>query len=243
MDWAGLQLIKNNKPVFKQEPHYIDIEIIENFKIPEEWFLEKRIINSIHGVRHMMRSVIYAVYLSRYFGLNNVDRQALMIGSVLHDVRRMKDEGDSGHGLRSGQWLKNNLELVNHTFGTVLDNNYLLKVCQAIEFHEIPYVEMNTEQYTEYRKNRILVDLLKTVDALDRYRLTWLNDWPKDKYMRAIPPDWIKHVAYNMVVKSEESYLKTEDNWRSISTIEKMNQRSSWPKATLPLVGYRHQPA
>jgi hypothetical protein len=53
------------------------------------------------------------------------------------------------------------------------------------------------------------VDIVKTADALDRYRLPKLKWWINDSYLRCLPPDWIKRTAYDLVVASEYLCLET----------------------------------
>ena len=81
------------------------MEILKHYIPNNIWFLESKEINSIHGLRHILRVAINAYLIAiklRHGGkISN-----LIIASVLHDIRRRNDKGDSEHGLRSMPWFK-----------------------------------------------------------------------------------------------------------------------------------------
>jgi hypothetical protein len=68
----------------------------------------------------------------------------------------------------------------------------------------------------EYLKHKEIIDLLKTADALDRYRLPKLKWWINDDFVIVIPDESEKSFAYNLVINSEKNYLSINDSVKSV---------------------------
>jgi hypothetical protein len=221
-DW-----IENNNPNFIYNPNsYISVDLnnLSKFSLPEEWFLEKRIINSLHGYRHMMRCVIYSIYFTEYLKIGSEVRTSLILASSLHDIRRCNDKDDEEHGNRSAAWVRENIQIICKAFGiNLICENQLSSIEAAIQLHEIPYDNMNHMQIDKYLSHKSLTDLLKTSDALDRFRLPKLKWWIDDKYLKVKPPPWLKQIAFNCVLTSEKYFLDNNNNWGSIELLTRNN--------------------
>lgn len=63
-----------------------------------------------------------------------------------------------------------------------------------------------------------LTDLLKTADALDRYRMPRQRWWPRDEFLRVIPPPWLHRVAFDLVVETEMARLDGQDGVTAVLT-------------------------
>ena len=107
IDAKTVRWIKINEPKFGnvRSLKLPKMEILKHYIPNNIWFLESKEINSIHGLRHILRVAINAYLIAiklRHGGkISN-----LIIASVLHDIRRRNDKGDSEHGLRSMPGLK-----------------------------------------------------------------------------------------------------------------------------------------
>lgn len=76
-----------------------------------------------------------------------------------------------------------------------------------MELHEVPYAAFTEEHNFAWRSAGPLVDLLKTADALDRYRLPKLKWWPREDLLVHPAPHWLYRLAYFLVVDSECRFL------------------------------------
>ncbi len=200
IDIETLEWIKKNQPQnfknidYSEISNTIDIDVISKFVSDESWFTSKNKVNSLHGIRHLLRVTTYSYYLSN--SINNlIERNSLLLASYLHDIRRKTDQGDKGHSKHGADWYlkhkksilkKINLENVNHAL-----------VNRLIEEHE-------SSTHTNFN----LLNNLKTADALDRYIQPKKKWWINEEYLEIIPSTALKAFAFNLVIQSEEKYLK-----------------------------------
>lgn len=176
------------------------------------WFLEPKITNSLHGVRHLRRCAIFSPYLSQYLELDYRVARNLTIAALLHDIRRVNDQDDKVHGQRAAQWVRDNAIVIEEYMNIKLVPVDIEAISTAIELHETPYDLFTESQKLLYQKNIIITDALKTLDALDRYRLPKLKWWIDDSHLKIVPPEWLKQVAFDLVLSSEKSCLRDQDN-------------------------------
>ena len=115
----------------------------------------------IHGIRHQFRVSLYIWILIQYYNikLNKNSVIQLLQASLYHDILRVNDNTDLKHGKRSADLIK--------TIYKKIDNN----IINAISNHD-----NNIEEYTIYDI------LIKTADALDRYRMPKEKWWIKKEY-------------------------------------------------------------
>jgi len=97
----------------------------------------------------------------------------------------------------------------------------IISIAAAIELHEIPYDTFTLGQQELYRTNTLLVDVLKTADALDRYRLPKLKWWINDEHLRLRPSLSLKQIAFTVVATSEGNFLKQSDSHASVRSATK----------------------
>lgn len=217
IDAETLQWIKDNEPEFNIEK--IDKEIfnyekiissIDRFFIKEGWFSKKEIVNTIHGIRHMMRVLVYALLVSDYLKLDEKTKQKLCIASVIHDLRRLNDNADYLHGHRAADWFMENKEEVLKCFNLEMPPQDIEEIYFIIFFHaQDTKTISNNSDYLKYQKS---IDIFKTLDALDRYRLPKLKWWINEDYLIFKPPIFSKEIAYKLVVNTEEQFLSSNDN-------------------------------
>lgn len=223
MDEDTLHWIRRNKPNFKSstvvEKFLFSIkDDLLRFVPPESWFLRKEGIDSIHGIRHIMRVIANVLYLAQENKIvgSYLTTKALVSAS-LHDLRRKNDKGDEGHAQRAVNWFISNEKEVFRFFNVDLDDWDVKDIVNAILLHEIPYKQFR-DRIEHKGSNKTVIDLLKSADALDRYRLPKLKWWIDDKYLVLLPSNEAKRFAYNMVVKSEINFLRTGRSVESVLT-------------------------
>ena len=217
VDVETLKWIEKNRPDFVKINQPFTPKILEQAKkyLPsKQWFLKKDCVDSIHGIRHILRVIANASNLIFNRKTNLVTARNLLISSSLHDLRRKDDKGDEGHAIRARDWFIENSNKICRYFEVTLSIKDIDEIASAIYFHEIPYGQILSDK--EYLKHKEIIDLLKTADALDRYRLSKLRWWINDDFVIVIPDESEKSFAYNLVVNSEKNYLPINDSVKSV---------------------------
>lgn len=215
MDDETLLWIKRNKPKFRSaaDIQLARRDLIERFVPNSDWFQSKKSIDSIHGVRHLLRVGINAIIVARWLPFKG-RIQNLVIAAVLHDIRRKDDKDDALHGLRAARWFKSHQRLIEKRFKTELSNDDVEEIYWPIVFHELAISEVKKDiHYSQFRYN---VDIIRAADALDRYRLPKMKWWINDEILGITVPERIKRRAYNTVVTSEGYFLKGKTSQQSI---------------------------
>jgi hypothetical protein len=174
----------------------------------DEWFLEPKIIDGIHGTRHALRVSIYAYALARRLGFSGATCDAVALAGLLHDVRRVDDKSDFEHGSRCAEWLKNYSPFIN--LAKPFTDAQRTAIGIAISFHEQAYDKIS--RMAEYVSAKNEVDILKTADALDRYRLPKIKWWIDEAFLQIKPPDEFRAFSFDLVVISEQRFLDGNDN-------------------------------
>lgn len=217
MDTETLKWIKKNSPnltIITQTQVPVIFKNAKKYKPSEKWFLKNDCINSIHGIRHIMRVISNASNLTINRKTDSTTTRNLLIACSLHDLRRKDDKSDEGHAKRAVEWFHKNYGNVLRKFAIVLTKNDIKEVSSAIYFHEIPYAQIASAD--EYYEHKEIIDLLKTADALDRYRLPKLKWWIDDRLIKIIPSDNEKMFAYKLVVNSEGKYVLPNNSVDSV---------------------------
>ncbi len=220
MDSETLNWIIKNKPNFNKNyklfSNLSDVKkLVIKFRVPQKWFLSSKIYDSLHGVRHAFRCIVYSVLLSRQLHLEKKAEINLIVAAAIHDVSRVDDKG-SPHGRNAALWFHKNFEEVIKTFNISLNKNDIRLIQEAVALHDIPYEQFDKIRPGLYAKNKDLIDELKVVDALDRYRLPKLKWWIRSKFLKMRVPIELKRFAYELVVKSEKAHLMGKDNINSV---------------------------
>jgi len=192
-------------------------DISATFALLSDWFLEPKIIDSIHGKRHLLRTTFMAFLLAQPLGLPDEQIRNVIIAGLLHDIRRQDDKGDTGHADRSAQWFMKQVQTLEKQWHIAISARDQETIAAAIALHETPYTDFSEIQKTQYQTYRTAVDIVKTADALDRYRLPKLKWWPSDSFLSLVPIPGIKQFAFNLVVTSEGFFLHGCSNEESVS--------------------------
>lgn len=218
MDNVTLNWIISNNP-FKEQKIVNPFKTskifkkLDSYRLPEEWFLTPEEVNTIHGLRHVLRVAINGLNLLQYgFSENNYEN-TVFVSALLHDISRRDDHADEGHAIRSATWFMKNEILIRKTFFQ-LSEVEKEDVYYAILLHEEPLEKLI--EIPEYLSHKRIVDILKIADALDRYRLPKLKWWINDEKIPFSPPVSAKHFAFELVVKSELNYLRGLGNYTGV---------------------------
>lgn len=131
-------------------------KLFNTYKINKAWFLKSP--NSIHGVLHEYRVLIYAYIIGTW---EKANVESLCYAAIYHDVRRKNDGYDKNHSKRAAKWVKNNFNLKN-----------INQIINIIYWH--------TPSDKDIPKITKEIKCFKDADALDRLRI---NDFNKN-YLR-----------------------------------------------------------
>lgn len=164
--------------------------LLEQYQPKPEWFLRKQAINSIHGIGHETRVMVWQEILSRLLAIAGakLDQEALRWAAATHDTQRLDDDYDWSHGERSAVWVTGNLDLEPATLERVV----YLNRWHVPPDHSAP--QMTAE-----------LSVFKDADGLDRARLGDLN------------PRYLRHVqSRNLLIEPAEALysLSSELQWR-----------------------------
>lgn len=193
LDRETLDEIEKNKPTFglgATKVRFIpeDLELIKSLAPHQSWYSEKRIVSSIHGISHALRVMVFALILGRLHQLNNGELKDLIFTASVHDVRRLDDKGDEGHEQRTVSWLEDR-------------PSELYRIDSKVVSRSIRIL----------KESGFLTKLLRTADALDRYRLPKIKWWIDENFLEVIPPEYLKSFAFELMIKSERKILNGVD--------------------------------
>lgn len=218
MDRETLEWIISNNP-FREEATEVNSKTpgifckIHKFRLPEKWFFCPKGIDTIHGLRHLLRVAANGLRLLQYDDNKDAYENTIFLSALLHDISRKDDRTDKGHAARAAEWFLKHQALVEKEFFQ-LNNAEKEDVYYAILLHE-ESLEQLTDT-TEYSNHQKAIDLLKIADALDRYRQPKIKWWINDKKVPSPPPISAKQFAFKLVINSETNYLKGLNNYNSV---------------------------
>lgn len=174
----------------------ISQKLLRDFEPKQAWLLHD---SHLHGVDHMARVFILQELICDKLNAKGiaVNREAVRWAAMAHDVGRVDDGVDLEHGLRSAQWIKDNLS--DQMSPEILDT-----VTYIVHWH-VPSDNEAPVMTTELK-------VLKDADALDRVRLGDLDR----RYLRIDASKSLINVAENLY----QSYLNEKANDAFTSVIE-----------------------
>ncbi|MGW6736276.1 hypothetical protein [Streptomyces sp. NPDC055013] len=216
VDHATVRWIEENRP------HLVDgaptklreasCDLLRRTAIPTAWLAEPRLRDSLHGVRHAMRTAALAALLAEATGLDERDTSTLIVAAAVHDCRRLHDKDDRGHGARAAQWLTSHPDLIWEHFHVPVTAPAVSQAATSVRLHDVPYADFTAEDEADYSRTREVSDLVKAADALDRYRLPKLSWWPDPQHVRVEAFDRLRAAAFDLVLWSEAGHLAGLDS-------------------------------
>ncbi|MFB7935417.1 hypothetical protein ACFC4C_40630 [Streptomyces sp. NPDC056039] len=216
VDDATVRWIEENRP------HLVDgaptkiressCGLLTRAAVPTAWLAEPRLRDSLHGVRHAMRTAALAALLAETIGLDEADTATLIVAAAIHDCRRLHDKDDRGHGARAARWLTSRTDLVWGHFRLPATAPAVAQAATSVRLHDVPYAAFTAEDEADYSRAREISDLVKAADALDRYRLPKLSWWPDTRHVRVEGFDQLRAAAFDLVLWSEAGHLAGLDS-------------------------------
>jgi len=207
--WAASQERERfpDRPKYDAFSEYLSSagEILARYCPKAEWYAVPALAESIHGMRHTLRVLTLTTALVPSIDEAAESKQEILVAAALHDLRRLNDRGDAQHGERAAEWWRQNQPQVLDAFAVGPVNE--AQVYQAIRLHEIPYQAFTAQDRSDYETGRTVVDVLKTADALDRFRLPQIKWWMDDSKLVLQPPRALKFLAFRLMIESERAFL------------------------------------
>ncbi|MEU3600490.1 hypothetical protein ABZ714_17495, partial [Streptomyces sp. NPDC006798] len=116
--------------------------LVRRAGLPYDWLAEPRLADSIHGVRHGLRTAALAAVLAEASGLGADVTALAVVAAAVHDCRRGHDRDDPGHGARAADWLTAHADTVWDRFGLGPPRAAdLFRAATAVRLHDVPYGE------------------------------------------------------------------------------------------------------
>lgn len=216
MDIETVEWIKKSYFPFESDIKInLQLGSIENFKLPNyEWFLKSELINSLHGIRHISRLLIYASIIRNDLNITNTDYNSLLLSIAFHDLKRLNDKRDVGHGERAAIWFQNNINGLAKCYKNEFSDINIKDTEIAIKFHETTIEDIPLES-----RNNFVLNLLKLVDALDRFRLPKKEWWINVDYLNIKPHFSLINYSHRLVSESEKHFLHYPFNYKDLLDI------------------------
>ncbi|MBO4330617.1 MAG: C_GCAxxG_C_C family protein [Oscillospiraceae bacterium] len=131
---------------------------------------EELYISHVHGIGHVERTMMHGAFCAMADALSGEDARLLMLMCSYHDTGRESDWLDNAHGLRSSLKLQRITGLTGEE----------LKIAMAgIEAHSVGDGAMDaiisSHAPADTARARVLAELLKDADGLDRVRINDLD--------------------------------------------------------------------
>jgi HD superfamily phosphodiesterase len=108
-----------------------------------------------HSLLHAAKVCLFSVLIGERLGLDEVDLLSLMSAAIFHDIGRVNNTDDAGHGDRSVKKLK----------------GYKIDIPETVE----AIIRLHSRGDSKARDN-YLVKIFKDADALDRARTNDLDE-------------------------------------------------------------------
>jgi len=169
---------------------------LNTYRPSPSWFAHNPY--GIHGMGHAGRVLVWANLIGQQLRAGGVDLslEAVRWAAVLHDVARLSDGWDRGHGARSADWIVKNRENLPLT----LPDNLFEHVLLCCRWHE------TTDRDIPLMTPELMC--IKDADGLDRVRI---ND---------LYPNYLRSEAARLLVaQAWDLYEATEladDPWEAV---------------------------
>lgn len=159
----------------------------------EHDFLDGRLFRGIHGLRHALRVSVFSGTIHNQSG---VSLDSLRIAAKFHDVRRLNDQNDPGHGARAADYVRALCEA-----GSLAIRSADLRAVDAmIRYHEVDHACIPNAAMLDFG---LMINAFKAADALDRARLPRLSWWPRPSKIAFQPAHSLVGEATAITVRHE----------------------------------------
>lgn len=163
----------------------------------EELFENVTRLKSIHGLAHALRTIIFTHIICSILDVKN--HRKFLFAAGIHDVLRINDKKDVDHGARAAEWLKKN-KVVSKQFAS----NDLVEICYGVRYHDVALESIPEDVKNEFG---LIIKVLKSADALERYRLPKQQWWPKKELVPLDLPSELYELAKKFIQLTEQEIL------------------------------------
>lgn len=164
-------------------------------------------MRGIHGFGHGLRVSVYCWLIIQYLELEGQlscgQTTELILAALFHDVGRVNDNTDDDHGRRSAEWIEENFA-----------RKISAETLAAVANHS-----------TDKSENAPLVlAILQSADALDRYRLPKASWWP-DYYRIPLEVSGLDALCRFITCSVEKIILEYHDSEAAKTKVRSWLQR------------------
>lgn len=216
MDLKTLNWItKNSKhiPYSKKHSEYFltknDILLFKKYLPVKKMFLSPTHFNTIHGQRHIGRVAIIVLLMCNHYLFSKQIKNSAFLAAICHDLQRLNDNEDIFHGKRSADWLKKNKKM----FKEIIKKTNFRGVLTAIKYHNIENNKIPKKIRSKYSN---IINVIKTADALDRFRQPKKKWWVDPKRLELRKASEFIPFAKYFTIRSEYLALKKVNNKTSL---------------------------
>jgi uncharacterized protein len=160
------------------------------------WFVHKPY--GIHGMGHAARVFVWADRIGRRLQESGaiLDMEAVRWAAALHDVGRLSDGIDRGHGSRSAAWIADNRRVLP----AAISDQTIARILHCCQWHEIGdrEIQLMTPELV----------CIKDADGLDRVRIDDLNP----EYLRSSPARLLVAEAWTLF----RATAQESDPWNAV---------------------------
>lgn len=143
--------------------------IVEYLKSMNDFDLNILYQSDIHGVYHNIRVSLYILIISTIEKLSTNDFRIVIDAAKYHDIGRINDLEDKEHGKNSSKKIQFLKEKYSNE-----DYNILKTIIECHCLNDNMFVEIaNKNNVSDIERGKILLNVLKDSDGLDRVRLEY----------------------------------------------------------------------
>jgi HD superfamily phosphohydrolase YqeK len=124
-------------------------------------------------------------------------------------LQRLNDNEDILHGKRSADWLEKNKKI----FEEIIKETNFQGVLAAIKYHNLGNNKIPKKIHSKYSK---IIGIIKTADALDRFRQPKKKWWVDPKRLKLRKASEFIPFARYLTIRSEYLALKKASNKTSL---------------------------
>lgn len=213
MDVQTIKWISNHNNKLKRPAHHLSKDLADSISrahrimqtyapLSSDLFFRGTVaLESLHGELHAYRVAIFAGVTAALYTDNPV--VPCILAGLYHDIARLNDRGDEGHGRRAAKYLEDHNILTE-------DEATNKKILEAISNHDSVFSSNEDPDIT---------NVLKAADALDRYRLPKEKWWPDINLMPIKPSDELLAFAYNLVIQTEAMSINHVNQYESLKLV------------------------
>lgn len=157
--------------------------------------------------------MINSFFITKELNISNINEY--IISASVHDLRRINDKEDKGHGKRASDWFIEN-ESIFLNFLSNANTSQFNNIVESVAFHDIDYESIPKHIYESHM---LAIDIIKAADALDRYIQPKEKWWPNTNYIKIKESHKLLSICRKITLDSERLILQGMHPEEAIFTI------------------------